>query len=79
LVDGRASKNGIVYLGDGSWGKLRTPATPEQRPYLAVVDEACHLSVHLIKGRQRFHVALSDTGRVVDDCATAKRSHARGS
>jgi hypothetical protein len=78
LGDGRASNSGIVYLGDGSQGKLRTPATLERRPYLAVVDEAYHLSVHRIEGRQRFHVALSDTGRAVDVCATAKRSHARG-
>ncbi|MEX0679070.1 MAG: metallophosphoesterase family protein [Pirellulales bacterium] len=78
LADGRASANGIVYLGDGSWGKIRTPLAPEMRPYLAVSDEAYHLSVHRIEGRQRFHVALADTGRVVDVCSTTKRSHARG-
>lgn len=78
LIDGHQSKNGIVYLGDGSWGRIRTPATPAMRPYLAVVDEAYHLSLHRIQGRQRFHVALSDSGRVVDVCSTTKRSHARG-
>jgi acid phosphatase type 7 len=73
LLDGHTNKNGIVYLGDGSWGKIRKPAKPEARPYLAVTDEAYHLSVHRIEGDQRFHVALSDTGRVVDVCATTKR------
>jgi hypothetical protein len=77
LIDSRKSDNGIVYLGDGSWGKIRKPAKPEARPYLAVTDEAYHLSVHRIEGNQRFHVALSDTGKVVDVCATSKRSHAR--
>ena len=77
MLDGRVNDNGIVYLGDGSWGKIRRPETPEQRPYLAVTDEAYHLSVHRIEGRQRFHVALSDVGRVVDVCATSKRSHRR--
>jgi hypothetical protein len=78
LLDGRKSDNGIVYLGDGSWGRLRTPSTPEERPYLAVTDEAYHLSVHRIEGRERFHIALSDTGRVVDICSTTKRPHKRG-
>ncbi|HEY1602244.1 MAG TPA: metallophosphoesterase family protein [Pirellulales bacterium] len=74
LLDGHTNKNGIVYLGDGSWGKIRKPAKPEARPYLAVTDEAYHLSVHRIEGDQRFHVALSDTGRVVDICSTTKRA-----
>jgi hypothetical protein len=78
LLDGRTSERGIVYLGDGSWGKLRKPATPEERPYLAQVNEAYHLSVHRIEGRDRFHVALSDTGRVVVVSSTTKRGHARG-
>jgi hypothetical protein len=74
LLDGHVNEKGVLYLGDGSWGRIRTPATPEQRPYLAVTDEAYHLSVHRIEGSQRFHVALSDTGRVVDVCASTKRA-----
>jgi hypothetical protein len=77
LLDGRVNENGIVYLGDGSWGKIRPPKSPQQRPYLAVTDESYHLSVHRIEGKERFHVALSDTGRVVDVCVTTKRSHRR--
>ena len=73
LLDGHTNKNGILYLGDGSWGKIRKPKTPEERPYLAVTDEAYHLSVHRVEGEDRFHVALSDSGRVVDVCATRKR------
>jgi hypothetical protein len=77
MLDGRVNERGIVYLGDGSWGKIRRPKTPQQRPYLAVSDESYHLSVHRIEGNDRYHVALSDTGRVVDVCATTKRSHRR--
>jgi acid phosphatase type 7 len=77
MLDGRVNDNGIVYLGDGSWGKIRPPKTPQQRPYLAVSDESYHLSVHRIEGRERFHIALSDAGRVVDVCVTTKRSHRR--
>jgi hypothetical protein len=78
LMGGHKSENGIVYLGDGSWGRLRSPKSPEERPYLAVTDEAYHLSVHRIEGKECFHVALSDTGRVVDVCATSKRPRKRG-
>lgn len=75
LLDGRVNEKGIIYLGDGSWGKLRRPKTPQQRPYLAKVDEAYHITLHHIEGKERFHMALSDTGRVVDVCSTTKRSH----
>lgn len=77
LLDGMKNENGILYLGDGSWGKIRRPDTPERRPYLALTHEAYHLSVHRIEGNDRYHVALSDSGRVVDVCSTQKRSHRR--
>jgi hypothetical protein len=77
LLDGRVNDRGIVYLGDGSWGKIDRPDTPAHRPYLAVADEAYHISVHRIEGRERFHVGLSDAGRVVDVCVTQKRDHRR--
>jgi hypothetical protein len=75
LLDGRPDPKGVLYLGDGSWGKIRRPDSPAKRPYLAVTDEAYHLSVHRVEGRERFHVALADSGRVVDVCSTTK--HAR--
>jgi len=78
MMGGHISTNGIVYLGDGSWGKIRRPDGPEKRPYLAKTDEAYHLSVHRIEGETRHHVALSDKGRVVDVCTTSKRAHRRG-
>jgi acid phosphatase type 7 len=77
LFDGRVNERGIVYLGDGSWGKIDHPDTPAHRPYLAAVHESYHLSVHRIEGRERFHVALSDVGQVVDVCMTTKRDHRR--
>jgi len=79
LTDGRHDKNGVVYLGDGSWGKLRVPKKPEERPYLAAVSKAYHMSVHRLEGEQRFHVALEESGRVADVCMTAgKRAARRG-
>ena len=73
LKEGLINDNGIVYLGDGSWGKLRVPKTAEDRPYLAKTSEAYHMTVHYLEGKERFHVALEDTGRIVDVYRTVKR------
>ena len=79
LTDGRPDKNGVLYLGDGSWGKLRVPKEPEERPYLAAVSKAYHMTVHRLEGEQRFHVALEESGRVADVCmTTSKRPSRRG-
>lgn len=67
LTDGVIDeKKGVLYLGDGSWGKLRTPETPEDRPYLAKTSEMYHITVHEIQGDRRFHAALDASGRIAD-------------
>jgi hypothetical protein len=71
LLDGLKNDNGIVYLGDGSWGKLRVPKRPEDRPYLAKTSSTYHMSVHRFEGDDRFHVALEETGKIADVCRTS--------
>jgi len=73
LKDGLVNKQGILYLGDGSWGKLRAPASPEKRPYLAKTSESYHLSLHRLEGNERFHLALREDGKVVDIVRSSKR------
>jgi hypothetical protein len=73
LLNGLEHPNGVLYLGDGSWGRLRTPHTPEQLHYLAVSGRAYQLSLHRLEGRQRFHVALDEHGRVMDVCRSGQR------
>ena len=73
LKDGRANANGVLYLGDGSWGKIRAPQSPAELPYLAASSESYHLTLHRLEGEQCFHLALEENGRVVDICATRKR------
>jgi hypothetical protein len=73
LLGGLAHKNGVLYLGDGSWGKLRTPRTPERLPHLARTSRDYHLSLHRIQGEERFHLALDEHGRVMDVCRTGQR------
>lgn len=79
LIGGLRDRYGVPYLGDGSWGQLRPPATPENRPYLAAVGQAYHMTVHKLEGEQRYHVAVADDGRVADVFGTfGKRPHKRG-
>ena len=79
LTDGHRDRYGVPYLGDGSWGQLRPPVSPEKRPYLATVSQAYHMTVHRLEGDQRFHVALEETGKVADVCGSfGKRPSKKG-
>ena len=78
LKDGLADKNGVLYLGDGSWGKIRPPKAAEKKPYLAAASQSYHLSLHRLEGEQRFHVALEETGKIVDICMSGKKPRKRG-
>jgi len=73
LLDGFGDKNGVLYLGDGSWGRLRTPYPPENLGYLAASSRDYHLSLHRIQGKERFHLALDENGRVMDVCRSGQR------
>jgi hypothetical protein len=73
LLGGLAHANGVLYLGDGSWGRLRTPKSPERLPYLAVSGREYHLSLHRLQGEERFHLALDEHGRVMDVSRTGQR------
>jgi hypothetical protein len=66
LIDGMANDNGVLYLGDGSWGRLRAPAAPDKLGFLAKSSRDYHLSLHRIQGEERYHLALDEFGRVMD-------------
>jgi hypothetical protein len=73
LLGGLADDNGVLYLGDGSWGQLRTPQPPEKLSHLAVASGSYHLSLHRLQGQERFHLALDEFGRVMDVCRSGQR------
>lgn len=77
LKDGLRDKYGVTYLGDGSWGKLRTPVPLEARPYLAKVSKSYHFTVHKLEGETRYHVAIEEGGRVADVYSTTGKRPAR--
>jgi acid phosphatase type 7 len=73
LLDGKEDDNGVLYLGDGSWGRLRTPKDPDKLEYLAKSSRDYHLSLHRIQGEERFHLAFDENGKVMDVCRTGQR------
>jgi acid phosphatase type 7 len=78
LIDGMANDNGVLYLGDGSWGRLRTPQDSEKLGYLAASSRDYHLTLHRIQGEDRYHLALDENGRVMDVCHTGQRRKGLG-
>lgn len=77
MSDGLVNDRGVLYLGDGSWGKIRSPEPPDKRSFLAASAESYHLSLHRLQGKDRFHMALSDSGKVVDVMHTNKLARTR--
>jgi hypothetical protein len=78
MLAGMKNANGIQYLGDGSWGKIRPVKTPDKdHPYLAVAQESYHLSIHRLEGKSQSHIAISDEDKIVDTCTTSKRARRR--
>ena len=73
MKDGLKDPNGILYLGDGSWGKIRKLNGPEKTPYLEHANESYHFSIHRLEGAERFHMAMNDSGRIIDVCTTKKK------
>jgi hypothetical protein len=73
LLDGLGDDNGVLYLGDGSWGKLRNPQAADKLTYLATASRAYHLSLHRLQGEERFHLALDEFGRIMDAARSAQR------
>ncbi|HJZ53887.1 MAG TPA: metallophosphoesterase family protein [Gemmataceae bacterium] len=73
LLGGHADADGVLYLGDGSWGRLRAPQPPEKLSVMAAINQDYHLSLHRIQGEERFHLALGEEGRVMDVARTGQR------
>lgn len=73
LLGGLADDDGVLFLGDGSWGKLRPPQSPDKLNYLAASSGEYHLTLHRIQGKERFHLALDENGRVMDVSRTGQR------
>lgn len=69
----RYHPKGVVYLGDGAWGKLRNPKP--NRWYLAKAEKKYHfILVTLTKDKALFQ-AIDNDGRVFDEYSKLSRYH----
>ena len=50
LKDGRADENGMLYLGDGSWGRHRGADSRRKRGPTWRTHESYHLTLHRLEG-----------------------------
>jgi hypothetical protein len=68
LEDGTPSAEGVLYVGDGAWGKgPRQAKSPAERPYLAVSESALNvIEVTLSPDGRRSFTAVDETGATVD-------------
>lgn len=73
LLDGMPHENGVLYLGDGSWGRLRAPKKADPLHVMAKTSDEYHLSLHRIQGEERFHLAMDMDGRVMDVARSGQR------
>ena len=73
LVGGLTHPNGVTYLGDGSWGRIRALQPPEKLSVMAATSTDYHLSLHRLQGEERFHLAMGEDGRVMDVTRTGQR------
>ena len=73
LIGGMEHCNGVQYLGDGSWGRLRIPRKDDQLNVLVKTSDDYHISLHRLEGNARFHLAMDHTGKVMDMVQTGQR------
>jgi hypothetical protein len=73
LIGGLENSNGVLYLGDGSWGRLRNPKNPDPLHVMAKTSRDYHISLHRIQGQERFHMAMDEQGRVMDVSRSGQR------
>ncbi|MDA0746942.1 MAG: metallophosphoesterase family protein, partial [bacterium] len=57
---------GVLYLGDGAWGRLRSPKDPEDRWYLAFTAKEYHFIVGTLHKKSRSFKAINEEGKVFD-------------
>lgn len=73
LLNGKQHDNGVLYLGDGSWGKIRIPRPNDDLDVMAKTSAEYHITLHKIQGQERFHMAMNEKGRIMDVSHTGQR------
>ena len=64
ILGGRCDSTGVVYLGDGAWGKLRKPK--QDRWYIATSQEKYHFILVTLQKDKALFEAIDNDGQVFD-------------
>ncbi|MBS0637667.1 MAG: metallophosphoesterase family protein, partial [Verrucomicrobia bacterium] len=64
LLKGKKASDGVVYIGDGSWGV--PPRTPKKRDYLAVSAKKQQALVVELSSTKRTFKSVDPDGKVID-------------
>ena len=73
LTRARCNSTGVVYLGDGAWGKLRNPK--QDRWYLARAEKKYHFILVTLQKHTALFQAIDNDGRVFDEYSKLSRYH----
>lgn len=72
ILNGEVHPEGLVYIGDGAWGRTRTP-NPQGKWFLENSSDQSHIILTRLDGDQRSHVVISASGKVLDVYPTTGR------
>lgn len=70
IKDGRVSANGIVFVGDGSWGTVTREIGSRQDYEAWYIDEAKserHAIIVTIHGTHRHMITVNEHGKIIDE------------
>lgn len=74
IREGREDPDGVLYLGDGAWGRLRRPKRPGDRWYLARTVKAHHVYVATLTQEGCRFRAIDENGHAFDAFARPPRT-----
>lgn len=73
LIDGKESKDGVLYLGDGDWGVTpRVPIAADKRPFLAKTLSQPHFLLISLDDKEAKAFAISPEGVVFDQVTVSR-------
>jgi hypothetical protein len=70
IRNGKVHPEGVIYLGDGAWGRLRSPKKARHRWYLAHTAKEFHFILVEIQGHRRTFSAINEEGELIDKYPT---------
>ncbi len=67
LIQGNIDPDGVIYVGDGSWGvKARIPTRASKSPYFAITKGVSQFCVVTLSDEDRTISAITPEGRIID-------------